>query len=192
MPDPDLSHGQSVEFVGPKGTSLRSDHQLVKAAFVRIGASWPRALSIAELVEDPGAARGKPIDARDVRALCDALLRSYAGNLVQLHLYPPILALEAGERPIASPLARLQARSGPVVTNLRHASVRLEDDLGRHLITLLDGTRDRDTLLTELERFIGSGVLGLAENETDAVIGELAPALERSLQGLGRLALLCA
>ncbi|MFN2490368.1 MAG: hypothetical protein ABR529_11650, partial [Actinomycetota bacterium] len=71
-------------------------------------------------------------------------------------------------------------------------SVRLEDDLGRHLVTLLDGTRDRGMLLTELERFIGSGVLGLGENETDAVIRELAPALERSLQGLGRLALLCA
>lgn len=187
-PDPDLSPGHPVEFAGPKGASLRTDHPLVKAAFVRIGESWPRALPVAEL-EAAGA--GHPY-AEDVRALCDALLRSYAGNLLQLHLYPPTFALEAGERPTASPLARLEARSGPVVTNLRHASVRLEDDLGRHLITLLDGTRDRGTLLTELERFVGSGVLGLGGEETDAVIGELAPALERSLEGLGRLALLCA
>jgi hypothetical protein len=127
-----------------------------------------------------------------VRALCDALLRSYAGNLVQLHRYPPSFALEAGERPTASPLARLQARSGPVVTNLRHTSVRLEDDLGRHLITLLDGTRDRATLLTELERFVGSGAVGLGGEEADALVRELPPALERSLEGLGRLALLCA
>lgn len=187
-PDPDLSQGQPVEFVGPKGASLRTDHPLVKAAFVRIGESWPRALPVAELAEAPGAV---PPDPGDVRALCDALLRSYAGNLVQLHLYPPTFSLQAGERPTASPLARLQAGSGPVVTNLRHASVRLEDALGRHLITLLDGTRDRSTLLTELEHFVGSGVLGPGGNETDALIRELAPALERSLEGLGRLALLC-
>lgn len=191
-PDPDLRRGRPVEFVGPKGASLRSDHQLVKAAFVRIGESWPRALPVAELLEDPGVALGRPLEAEDVRALCDALLRSYAGNLLQLHLYPPSFALEAGERPIASPLARLEARSGQFVTNLRHARVRLEDDLGRHLVTLLDGTRDRATLLTELERFICRGILGLGENEADSVIRDLAPALERSLQGLGRLALLCA
>lgn len=191
-PDPDLSHGGPVEFLGPKGASLRSDHWLVKAAFVRIGESWPRALPVAELVEDPGAAVAGPPDAGDVRALCDALLRSYAGNLVQLHLYPPSFALEAGQRPTASPLARLQASSGPVVTNLRHASVRLEDELGRHLITLLDGTRDRGTLLTELERFVGSGAVGLGGEETAALVRELPAALERSLEGLGRLALLSA
>ena len=40
------------------------------------------------------------------------------------------------------------------MTNLRHASVRIEDDLGRRLVTLLDGTRDRAALAAELRTFL--------------------------------------
>jgi hypothetical protein len=68
------------------------------------------------------------------------------------------------------------------VTNLRHASVRIEDDLGRRLVTLLDGTRDRAALTAELRAF-------LAEHGRP-VPDDLADSLDRSLQGLARLALL--
>ena len=56
------------------------------------------------------------------------------------------------------------------MTTLRHAGVEVPDELGRRLIGLLDGTRDRAALLRELER--------------------PADELERSLEGLARLALL--
>ena len=75
-----------------------------------------------------------------------------------------------GERPVASALARVQAARGTHVTNLWHATVEVPDDLGRRLITLLDGTRDRAALLQEMQR--------------------PADELERSLEGLRRIALL--
>jgi hypothetical protein len=68
------------------------------------------------------------------------------------------------------------------VTNLRHASVRIEDDLGRRLVTLLDGSRDRAALAAELRTHL------LAQGRP--VPADLADSLERSLQGLARLALL--
>jgi hypothetical protein len=118
----------------------------------------------------------------DRSAICGALLRSYAGNLVQLHAAPPVLTLEAGERPAASPLARHQARSGALVTNLRHTSVRIDDELGRRLVALLDGTRDRAGLLDELRAFL--------RESGRQVPDDLDAGLERSLEGLARLALL--
>ena len=57
---------------------------------------------------------------------------------------------QSGDAPRATALARHQARAGETVTNLRHASVRIEDDLGRRLVALLDGTRDRAALTAEL------------------------------------------
>jgi hypothetical protein len=39
-------------------------------------------------------------------AVCSALLRCYAGNLLELHAMPPPLTTRIGERPEASPLAR--------------------------------------------------------------------------------------
>ena len=89
---------------------------------------------------------------------------------MQLHVWAPALATTPSERPVASALARLQAAEGTRITNLRHSSVDVPDALGRRLITLLDGTRDRDALLRELDRPAGE--------------------LERSLQGLAAIAVL--
>ena len=97
-------------------------------------------------------------------------MRAYAANFVQLHVWAPAIVSAASERPVASALARLQAAQGTRVTNLRHGSVEVPDELGRRLIVLLDGTRDRAALLRELDR--------------------PADELERSLQGLAALALL--
>jgi hypothetical protein len=69
-----------------------------------------------------------------------------------------------------------------MVTNLRHASVRIEDDLGRRLVTLLDGTRDRAALTAELRSFLS--------DRGATVPADLPDALDRSLDGLARLALL--
>ena len=164
-----------VTFEGPTGSTLTTDHPLVRGALDRVGRSWPGAIWVGDLIpEDASEA--------DRMAVCGAVLRCYAANLVQLHATPPPLIASVSERPEASPLARHQARSGQLVTNLRHATVLLEDDLGRRLIVLLDGTRDRVQLLHELRSFL---------LETGYEVPEpLEAGLERSLEGIARLALL--
>jgi SAM-dependent methyltransferase len=146
----------NVEFRGPLGGTLTTDHDPVKRALVRLGEAWPAAVPVADL----GASD----------AVCETLLRAFAVNFVQLHVWAPPIATEPSERPVASALARLQVASGTRVTNLRHGSIDVADELGRRLIALLDGTRGRADLLHELDR------------PTDE--------LERSLQGLARIALL--
>jgi methyltransferase-like protein len=162
-------------FAGPTGSRLTTDHPLVIAALERAANAWPAALWVRDLL-GPDAATA------DRRALCDALLRSYAANLVALHVDPPRPASAPGDVPRATALARHQARAGETVTNLRHASVRIEDDLGRRLVTLLDGTRDRAALAAQLRTHL--------LDQGRPVPADLADSLERSLQGLARLALL--
>ena len=144
------------EFRGPHGATLTTDHEGVRAAFTRLGEAWPAALPVASLGEDP--------------AVLETLRRAYAANLVRLHVWAPSLTPKPSERPRASALARLQAAEGARVTTLLHTSVEVGDELGLRLIRLLDGTRDRAALLTELQR--------------------PADELERSLEGLARIALL--
>ena len=162
-------------FAGPTGSTLTTDHPLVIDALKRAASAWPAALWVRDLL-------GPQATADERRALCDALLRSYAANLVALHVHPPRPATTPGDAPRATALARHQARAGETVTNLRHASVRIEDDLGRRLVTLLDGTRDRAALAAELR--------SLPPRARPPVPDDLADSLERSLQGLARLALL--
>jgi hypothetical protein len=164
-----------VTFEGPTGSTLTTDHPLVTQGLERVGQSWPAAIWVRDLIPDDASEA-------DRLAVCSAVLRCYAANLVQLHATPPPLTVSVSERPEASPLARHQARTGQLVTNLRHASVRLEDDLGRRLVVLLDGTRDRVQLLHELRTFLLE-----AGHE---VPHPLEVGLERSLEGIARLALL--
>jgi SAM-dependent methyltransferase len=161
-------------FAGPTGSMLTTDHPLVIDALKRAASAWPAALWVRDLL-------GPDATPEDRRALCDALLRSYAANLVALHVHPPRPASTPGDAPQATALARHQARAGETVTNLRHASVRIEDDLGRRLVTLLDGSRDRAALAAELRTYL--------LDQGRPVPEDLAASLERSLQGLARLAL---
>jgi hypothetical protein len=87
-----------------------------------------------------------------------ALLRCYAANLVQLHVHLPQLVTHVSERPVASPLARLQVREQAEIANLRHATIPMGDDTGRRLLSLLDGTRDRDALLAAVPELGAEGL----------------------------------
>jgi hypothetical protein len=94
----------------------------------------------------------------------------------------PALTTSVSERPEASPLARHQAGSGRLVTNQRHEMVRIEDDLGRRLVTLLDGKHDHTSLVCSLRSYLRA----VGREAPD----DLEGGLERSLQGLAALALL--
>jgi hypothetical protein len=104
------------------------------------------------------------------------------------------LALEPGERPTASPLARLQARRAdpPLVSTLLHTAVRIDDALGRYALELLDGTRDRSAVLTALRRRAREEERATSAPGSAETV-EVSPArLEDTLRGLARLGLLVA
>ena len=85
-------------------------------------------------------------------------------------------------------------RRGPELTSLRHEPVRLDDPLGRLLIRLCDGTRDRAALVDALVAAVGTELILTIEGEpvTDGerVRRQLAAGLERNLQILARLGML--
>ena len=86
-------------------------------------------------------------------AVAEVLTDAFSVGLVDLMAEPIRLARTAPDRPVGSPVARQQLRSGaPMVTNLRHTRVRVDQPSSRDLLALLDGTRDRAALGRELSR----------------------------------------
>jgi hypothetical protein len=77
-----------------------------------------------------------------------ASLRHYAlEDVVKLATTAPRFAIGIPRMPQASPLARMQiAQRSPTVATLAHQLIGLQDADLRHLIPLLDGTRDRAAL----------------------------------------------
>ncbi len=78
-------------------------------------------------------------------------LELFKVGIIELHATRGI-AVEAGEKPCASPLALYQAANGePTVTTLWHRALEIEGEEARRMLLLLDGTRDREALCQAIE-----------------------------------------
>jgi len=175
-PAPDLRASVLVEFRGPRGAAMKTDDAHAKAALCRLSEIWPLSLSFAELLV---AAGGQPAP------LAEILFQGYRAGLLEAYTSPPQFAAHAGEKPAASPLARVQAQQGALVTTFRHTTVELADTADRCLLLLLDGTRNRDALVEGLRAFLRS----LDKPEAGDISAEW---LEIRLERLAKQALLLA
>jgi methyltransferase-like protein len=202
-PEVDLRSRTVTTFVGPKNSSLATDNPVLKAAALTLGKVWPQALPFDKLLTTARAAggRGETNDfeslTADTQALGDLLLRAYAGNMVEFHVCPPRFVTVPGERPVASPLARLQSREHAVVSNLRHYTTTIDSDVGHHLLQLADGSRDRKGVLDALVALVESGAFTIEREGAPVSDGAeirkfFAAELERNLADLARHGLLVA
>ena len=100
----------------------------------------------------------------------DLSLELFRRGLIELSTFPSAAA-KAGDKPTASPLVRYQAQRGDsAVSTLRHRALNVEDDSGRHLLKLLDGTRDRAQLAAEMSCSPGEFAEKLTALERHAIL----------------------
>jgi methyltransferase-like protein len=185
---PDVASEEPVCFVTDKDRELTTPHPLSKGVFLELGEIWPRWISIPDLLAAArarvSAAGGRPATTDDESRLLRFLLASYGADMVQLRSTGCPFVTEISERPRASALARLQARTLADVTSLRHAGVRLEDPLVRRLLQLLDGTRDRRAIEREM-------AAALREDPANAALAaDVEKGIALNLDRVSRLALL--
>ena len=91
-----------------------------------------------------------PRDAPAPRSVEALLLEACISGVVEAHVHVPPFVCDSGERPLASPVARWQARKSERITNLRHETLTFKDAGARRLLALLDGTRTREALAEAL------------------------------------------
>jgi hypothetical protein len=160
-----------------KARSLTTNHPLVKDVLCFLASRWPGSVPVAELP----LGGYPPLDAADM------LMRLVEAEAIELWQQPPRVATAIGERPVASQLARFQLSLGlAMVTNQRHQSIDLPDETARALISLLDGTRDREALVAAMGR------VAPRPEGAPADPAAIERALQVSLQEMLRLCLLVA
>jgi hypothetical protein len=138
-----------VEFITRSGAKLVTQHAGVIEFLRRSSAVWPQAVRITE-------------------SEAEMALMLFRRGFIEVRTVPGA-AVRAGERPLASPLARYQAREGSDVSTLLHAPVEVGNEAARQFLLLLDGTRDRGALARDagctreqVEEELGKvGALGL-------------------------------
>jgi SAM-dependent methyltransferase len=165
----------------PAAETARSpEEKLLQAMLDALHDASPRRLELTELMARVGAgAEGETLKRLGSDAFRQLALGAAQAGALELHVHAPALVLEPGERPVASPIARLQIESDNIVTSLCHDSVKLDDAVSPRVLALLDGTRDRTALRAEL-----ADVLDGDDEQSRA------DALDACLANLARLALL--
>jgi hypothetical protein len=154
---------------------------------------------VAELLADVRTrlGDGSSSEADDRAVLSRVLLTTYRIGLVDLMCQPPRFATAAGPRPRLSPLVRAQIETGAeILTSLRPSIVRVDNPITRELLSLLDGTRDRGSLLFDLADHAASDPrftpAGEPRQPAEWWRERLSPQLEAGLAAASRMAVLLA
>jgi SAM-dependent methyltransferase/methyltransferase-like protein len=192
--EPDVLSEKDETFRSETG-QLTIDLPLVKAILVALHRVWPRAIPFAELAAD---VRGR-LEAVDDPELTDeiiatACIQCHGSSLLALHVRAPRFSLTPAVRPMASPLARWEARTTRDVTNLRHRRVGL-NVFEQAVLRKLDGQRDHGALVEELAGDAAAGAFiiekgGQPVRDADALRATLQEALPATLRKLAFGALL--
>ncbi len=140
------------------GGSFSIQHPLISAAMRHLASTRPRSVPFGELLARAASMAGETPGPENAAFLAQSLLTMMSRNAVAIVPRDLGIASPAGERPVACPLIRERARRGLNVPSLRHKNYTLRS-MDRHLVQLLDGTADLETLLERLESLRVEGML---------------------------------
>lgn len=192
----DFSPGATNHYRTANGARCTTDFSLGKSALGVLEQCWPAPMSFEELLPaaqaalprtEASAATGN----HDGDKLAAFFLQLYSAGVVEFYAHAPSMARQAGERPLTPPLVRWQAQQGHLVTTQFHMTVKIEDEVGRCLLSCMDGTRDRQALVEEIWRMLKSkNALVLPDGNEAAARRAIESELEENLKKLAKMGLL--
>lgn len=190
----DLRPGVTIEFKTPKGAKCATDYPMGKAALAALAADEyirfddlqiraEKILRDAQITTEPEA--GQP------HKLAGFFLSLYGAGVVEFRTRLPAMVRTAGERPVVSPLARWQVQHCDFATSQLHVAVKIEDEIGRCLLSSLDGTVDRPALREKLWHLLkAKNALVIPDGDESAVRRKVENDLDENLEKLAQLGLL--
>jgi methyltransferase-like protein/SAM-dependent methyltransferase len=188
--NPDLRSGQVEEFRGTVKT-LSTRDPLMKAAMLHLAEEWPLPVACDKLLSAARARLGENAGDLDdsARELPLRLLHCYTSGLVEFSLSEPGFCNQVSERPVASAYARLRARTGGKVTNLRLETVEMGEP-SRLVLQHLDGRHDRAALSAILADWLEKASAAESRKAVEPAAQRAAQFVDQVLRGFARSALL--
>jgi methyltransferase-like protein/SAM-dependent methyltransferase len=184
-PKPNLEDTSKVTFLGPEGGKLEIDHPLTKAALLCLEKAWSSCRTLDGLIDEAKLLCGGATDA-DVEKTTEDLLEMFHSGFVYLHRFRPRFASEPGEFPTASAFVRWQLHhKSDNLTTLSGMNLKPDSDLMRLMLMLLDGSRDRNALVSEV-----AARTEFDEAKKDELMAQLPLTIENKLMEFAKLGLL--
>lgn len=156
----EIASSKVEKFVGSKGIGIEINHPLTKAALSYLGEIWGRTIAFSELLEiAKNLLEEQGFAVEDFETQSDTtraiFFQLFSGtDLVELHLYKFEANTVASEKPKVNELARWQIHQANNISTLLNLDLQIDDEVSRHLLELMDGTRNQKDLLKEMTEFI--------------------------------------
>lgn len=174
---PDLTPGVLEQFEGPRGGAMQINHAATKAAMLLMRNAWPRAIPFFDLLNRSREMVGEETSTEwndDAKLFAEILLGIWSAGLVEMHLFQPAWVVEPSDKPMLSPLARIQLRHGQSqITTLRPSAMRVEAPFYREFFQLLDGRHNLADLVSEMGKLLDEGRVSLPPEIDRAKLPEL-------------------
>ncbi len=181
---PDPGSAAPFVFTDRSGRSVTTASAAAARGLAALAARWPSSAMAGELSDD-------------APAMHEALFELLQGGVLTLSSVPVRVGGAAAARPVAWPLARVDALQGALDTaNPQHMPVEL-DAIGLALLPLIDGTRDRAALADPVMAMVQDGRITLRHDgkpiDDPKVLRALVERIvEGTLQSLASVGLLMA
>ena len=131
------------------------------------------------------------ITENDEQVLTDIIFSLLGTGMMFLQTHEPQYTLEVSEKPLASPIARWQAENNSqYISSLFYTSSQLDDKIGKALLKLTDGTRDRAQLINDLTEFVMSSSLDQPTEIKKRYVNNLPEMIDERLKNFAELGLL--
>lgn len=173
------------------GISVTMNHAVVLGALHALLDARPALLSFAQLLEETRARVARAGgDGPTKELLADAMLRCASIRLVDVHVRAAPGATALSVRPVASPLAILQAHHAQLVSTLRHHNIELAP-FDRFVLAHTDGTLDAPAMTDLVMSAFARGEL-IEEEGAVTTRERVAEGVRRAWRGFLEVSLLVA
>lgn len=150
----DLLSSEPVKFRTRLGAAT-VEYPPFKALLMQLFEQRPRSLTVAQLQADVSRRVRATIEVEEIYEMASY---AYAMGLIFLRARTPRLAGAVVEKPVASPLARLQAQRGLGLTSAWHEPIAI-DGAERQILARLDGEHDKAALARVIVELVQNGTL---------------------------------
>jgi methyltransferase-like protein len=188
----DIGANVVQKFANAKGHTMQIDHPVTKAALAYLGEIWGRSIKTDELLDAAkqivenagGSSENWEGDFETTRSIL--LQIALASDLIELHAYAPQAPQTAGNKPKVNRLSLWQLRDANNVLTLLNKDLKLEDKTAHNLLDLMDGTRTKMKLVTDMQAYVRSAD-GIDDKQQ--LIRDMSGWIDESIAELERLGL---
>ncbi|HEV2972856.1 MAG TPA: methyltransferase regulatory domain-containing protein [Pirellulales bacterium] len=193
---PELHGDRPEEFAARKGqmaAAIRCDRPTAKAAMMILNDAYPRAMTLATILQASADKLSRSPAAEDEREIREVILGGFDVGAIELHCWQPNFADAISEFPEASAIARHEAAHGWDATTLWHDRLVLNNPVSRQLLSSLDGRHDRQRIVEHLVSAILADRVsspGPVTHSASEVRAEVEKELDTALRDLARSGIL--